>query len=155
MISNILKFAVDTLNPQKEYIIEIKESRKRRSLDANAYFWVLVDKLSEVTKINKTEVYRNAIKEIGGTSETVCVKAEAVEKLCKAWTKNGLGWQCDVIDSKINGCKCVVLYYGSSAYDTRQMSRLIDNIVQDCKAVGIETMTPDELQVLKAAWGKE
>lgn len=43
----------------------------------------------------------------------------------------------------------MLLYYGSSTYDGAQMARLIDNIVQDCKAVGIETMTPDELARLE------
>lgn len=43
-------------------------------------------------------------------------------------------------------------YHGSSTYDTAQMSRLIDNIVQDCKALGIETMTPDKLSILKEEW---
>lgn len=57
--------------------------------------------------------------------------------------------------SKLKGCNNLILYYGSSTYNTEQMSRLIDNIVQDCKAVGIETMTPAELAALKDAWGKE
>ena len=47
----------------------------------------------------------------------------------------------------------VTLYYGSSTYDTKQMSRLIDNIVQDCQAVGIETLTPDKLALLLEEWG--
>ena len=45
-----------------------------------------------------------------------------------------------------------MLYYGSSTFDTKQMSRLIDNIVQDCKAVGIETLTPQQLDALKEGW---
>ena len=58
----------------------------------------------------------------------------------------------DVNPSKIEGCKNVTLYYGSSTYDTRQMSRLIDLVVQDCKEQGIETMTPFELDALKERW---
>ena len=45
----------------------------------------------------------------------------------------------------------MILYYGSSTYDTQQMSLLIDHIVQDAKALGIETMTPAELEALKIA----
>ena len=45
-----------------------------------------------------------------------------------------------------------MFYRGSSVYDNAQMSRLIENIVQDCKAVGIETLTPSELERLKEGW---
>lgn len=45
-------------------------------------------------------------------------------------------------------------YISSSDYDTEQMSRLIDMVVQDCKAEGIETMTPQELDALKSRWGE-
>lgn len=48
----------------------------------------------------------------------------------------------------------MVLYYGSSTFDTKQMARLIDNIVQDCKALGIETLTPQQLDALKEEWGR-
>ena len=56
--------------------------------------------------------------------------------------------------SKIKGCVNVTVWYGSSVYDTKQMSRLIDAIVQDCKAAGIETMTPAELDALVSRWGE-
>lgn len=137
---------------QKQYVVEVKEHRKRRSLDANAYFWVLADKLSAANGLTKEEVYKNAIRDISGVSDTVCVLNESVEKVRQGWQKHGLGWQTEEYPSKLEGCTNVILYYGSSAYDSAQMSRLIDNIVQDCKAVGIETMTPAELESLKAGW---
>lgn len=46
-------------------------------------------------------------------------------------------------------------YYGSSTYDTRQMSQLIDSLVQDCKALDIETMAPDKLAAMMEAWNAE
>ena len=64
-----------------------------------------------------------------------------------------MGWLTNTLPSKIPGCTNVILYYGSSAYDTNQMSRLIDRIVQDCKDAGIETLTPDKLDAMKAGWG--
>ena len=134
---------------------EIKKTRKKRSLDANAYFFVLADKLSEVLNIPKEEIYRGYIKEIGGVSEIVCVKDEAVKKLCEGWQHNGLGWQTDTIPSKLKGCTNVILYYGSSTYDTAQMSRLIDRIVEDCKIQGIETKTPEEIANMLSLWGCE
>ena len=150
---NDFKLLVDEMNGLEKLSIEIKPFRKKRSLDANAYFFVLADKLAEKLNISKVEVYRNAIREIGGVSETVCVKNEAVDKLCEAWSEKGIGWQTDTFTSKIEGCTNVILYYGSSTYDTAQMSRLISNIVQDCKDQGIETATPNEIANLLSLWG--
>lgn len=133
--------------------IDIRKARKRRSLDANAYFWKLVDALSKETGAPKAEIYQRYIKNIGGVSEVVCVKKEAVERLCSGWSGNGLGWQTDTFPSKIDGCTNVILYYGSSTYDTAQMSRLIDLCVQDCEALNIPTKTPDEIARLVSLWG--
>ena len=149
---NDFEALVDEMRDKDKLSIEVKPYRERRSLDANAYFFVLADKLAEKLNTTKEEVYRNAIKEIGGVSETVCVRNQAVERLCEGWRKNGLGWQTDTFPSKIEGCTNVILYYGSSTYDTAQMSRLIDNIIQDCKAVGIETCTPEETARLLSLW---
>lgn len=143
---------LDDLTPGKLYDVEIKQHRERRSLDANAYAWVLMDKLAEKTGIPKTEIYRHYIREIGGNSETVCVVEVAVKKLRTGWEHNGLGWQTDIQPSKISGCVNVILYYGSSTYDSAQMSRLIDMIVYDCKSQGIETMPPDKLAALMEGW---
>ena len=132
---------------------EIKKASKKRSRDANALAWVLIDKLAEKTRISKTEVYRSAIKEIGGVSEVVCIQDKAVERLCSGWQKNGLGWQTETVPSKIPGCTNVILYYGSSTYDTAQMSRLLDLIIQECEQQGIPTLR-DEAAELLGKWGK-
>ena len=145
---------IDSLEDAKQYVMTIKEKKKKRSLDANSYFWLLCDKLAEKTRIPKTEIYRNYIKEIGGVSDTVCVLDKAVDKLCEAWEQNGLGWQTDRYRSKMKGCTNVVLYYGSSTYDSKQMSRLIELIVQDCNINEIETLPPEQLQMLNEEWGK-
>lgn len=134
--------------------VTVKKHREKRSLNANAYSWVLLDKLAESTGTPKSEIYRREVRDVGGNTETVCVREKAVQKLCDSWNKNGIGWQTEVMDSKIEGCKNVVLYYGSSTFDTKQMARLIDNIVQDCKALGIETLTPQQLDALKEEWGR-
>ena len=128
--------------------IEIKKHRQRRSLDANSYAWVLIGKIAEVMHVDRAEVYREAIRAIGGTSTIVCVPDKAVETLLDSWKSKGMGWQTETMPSKIKGCTNVVLYYGSSTYDTRQMSLLIDHLVQDAKALGIETMPPRELEAM-------
>ena len=132
-----------------EVNVEIKKSRKGRSKTSNSYAWELIDKIAEKTRIKKSEVYRNAIRDIGGVSTTVCVQNKAVDKLIQSWEHNGLGWQAERIESKIDGCTNVILYYGSSVYDTDQMSRLIDSLVQDAEALGIPTVSPAEEERLR------
>lgn len=142
------------MNGMEKLSIEIKPYRARRSLDANAYAWVLMDRLAEKLNESKVNIYREYIRHIGGNSEIVCVKNSALERLCDAWGKNGVGWVTDTLPSKLEGCTCVILYSGSSTYDTAQMSRLLDLIIQDCKIQGIPTETPDEIARLKALWGE-
>ena len=151
--TNKARQVIDSLKEGKAYDVEIKEHREKRSLDANAYFWVLADRLAEKTRIPKTDIYRSYIREIGGNHEVVCVADSAVEKLRSGWERNGLGWQTDTMPSRLPGCARVVLYYGSSTYDTAQMSRLIDLIVQDCREQGIETLPPDKLAGMMEEWG--
>lgn len=128
--------------------LTVKRYRHKRSLDANAYAWVLVDKIAARMRLSKSQVYKDHIRALGGVSETVCVQDRAVERLRQAWSKNGLGWQSETFPSKIEGCTNVTLYYGSSTYDTAQMSALIDALVQTCKSLGIETMPPEQLNSL-------
>ena len=131
---------------------EITRKRQKRSLDANSYAWVLIDKIAEALHLDKTEIYRREIREIGGTSEIVCVKNEAVERTAEIWERNGLGWQAEPFPSKIPGCTNLRLHYGSSVYDTKQMSALIDQLVQDAKALDIETLSDREISLLKDGW---
>lgn len=144
----------DDLKAAEKLSFKVGKFRNRRSLDANAYCFVLIGKIAEKTNVPKEEVYRKAVKEIGGNYDVVCVQDKAVEALCQAWSKMGLGWQTDTFPSKIEGCTNVAMYYGSSTYDVPTMSRLIDNIVQDCKALGIETKSSEELESLLGEWGK-
>ena len=135
------------------YDLEVKEHRKKRSLDANAYAWVLINKLADVMRMSPTEVYRQAIQDISGNSEILPIKEEAVDQFMQAWSHNGIGWLCrDMGKSKLPGYRNLMVYYGSSVYNTKQMSDLIDHLVQDCKALDIETMTPDKLSLLMDEW---
>ena len=142
------------LDPEKEYVLTVKEHKKKRSLNANSYAWVLLDKLAERLNIAKTDIYKAYIKEIGGNSDLVCCIDRAVPDLCKAWSDRGIGWLTDTEESKLPGCTNVRLYYGSSTYNTAQMSRLIELIVQDCRSYGIETLTPEELAKMNEEWGR-
>lgn len=141
------------LEAGKEYKITIKEKKKRRSLEANAYAWALIDKLASQLHESKTAIYKGYIREIGGNSEIYRLKSDAADIICEAWQQNGLGWISEKFKSIYAGYTNVILYYGSSAYDSEQMSRLIDLIVQDCKALGIETKRPEEIKKILKEWG--
>ena len=132
--------------------IEAKKHRNKRSLDANAYCWVLCEKLAVKMNISKEEVYKQEIMMVG-KSVIVPIKNEEVEYFKSAWENKGLGYICESLgNSKIQGYENLRLYYGSSSYNTKDMSRLIDSIVEDCKLQGIETATPEELARLKETW---
>ena len=136
----------------KHIDMTLKQYRKARSLDANAYYWVLLDRLATVVNVPKTEIYRMHVRDIGGNCEMFTVKNFAVERLCNGWSRNGMGWITDTMPSRYDGYTNVFLYYGSSTYDTHQMSRLIDLAVQDCQAQGIETKTPAEIENMLSLW---
>lgn len=143
----------EKLLPEKRLAIKVGKYKKKRSLDANAYCWVLIGKLAEKLNVTTTEVYRQAIKEIGGNSDTVCVQDKAVQSLCDGWARNGIGWQTDTFPSKIEGCTNVILYYGSSTYDSSQMHRLLEFVLEECRLQNIDTKTKEEIDSLLGQWG--
>jgi len=139
---------------EKVYVAELKQYREKRSLDANAYYHVLLGKLSEVLRIPTTELYRAHIREIGGNFEIIPIREEALNRFTTIWQNNGLGWVVDDLGkSKLSGYANIKAYYGSSTYNINQMSRLIDMVVQDCIEQEIEVRTPIELERLKEEWG--
>ena len=144
----------DDLKDLEKISVELKPYKERRSLDANAYCWVLIDKLAEKIGVSKESIYREAIKHIGGNCEIVCVTNVAVDKVRQGWERNGIGWLTETFPSKIEGCTNIILYYGSSVYDSSQMNRLLDNIIQDCEALNIPTETPEKIAEMKSLWGE-
>lgn len=81
------------------------------------------------------------------------MKNEEVEYFKSAWENKGLGYICeDLGKSKLENFENLRLYYGSSSYNTKDMARLINSIVEDCKLQGIETLPSEELQSLIDGW---
>ena len=145
--------AVVRKHKDRLYDLEVKEHRKKRSLDANAMAWSLINQIADVLRIPPVEVYRQAIQDISGNNEILPIKEDAVEQFKNAWSHHGIGWICrDLGKSKIKGYRNIMVYYGSSVYDTRQMSELIDHLIQDCKALDIETKSPEEIASIMGAW---
>lgn len=135
--------------------IQIKKASKRRSLSANGLAWVLIDQIAEKTHMKKTEVYRNAIREIGGVSTYMGMRNDVIPVFTRSWEMGHLGRQVEVIEgSQKEGWSNVQVYFGSSEFDTEQMSRLIDSLKQDAEALGIPTISPEEEKRLLAQWGK-
>jgi len=149
------------LNQYKEdtLSLDIAKKREKRSLNANAYYWVLADKIAKQISLTKDkpytsrEIYREHIKDIGAYYMMPIKKSE-IDKFTGVWESNGIGWIVeDYGDSKHEGYEVLKCYYGSSSYDTQQMSRLIELAVSDAKELGIETLTPNEIAELLAFWG--
>lgn len=144
---------VGEMKPRK-YVAEIKEHRNRRSLDANAYAWTLIGQLAAKLSADGVvhtpeQVYRAAIMDVGDNYEVIPIRDDALDRWLHIWAGKGLGWVCEIIGkSKIEGYTNTRCFYGSSVYDTAQMTRLISILVDECKAVGVETMPADELASL-------
>lgn len=142
----------DELSRCEKLSIKIGKHREKRSLNANNYAWKLITELAEKNNLPKEEVYKKYIKEVGVYKQTE-ISENAVETLMHSWSLHGIGWFTEKVDYAENdGFVIVNLYYGSSQYNTKQMSRLIDFIVQDCKALGIETKTPNQIAEMLSLW---
>lgn len=157
--NDLITLLKDLEEKKDKLTIEVKEYRKGRSLNANGYFWKLCGdlskKLSNQVATSSVEIYRNYITQLN-VYRDVEICDSAVDTLIHSWGLNGLGWIAEKIDTGGHeGFSIVRLYYGSSTFNTRQMSRLIDMVVTDCKEQGIEVMTPNELSLLKERWGDE
>ena len=125
---------------------------QKRSLTANAYAWALMNQLAEKLNTPVLEIYRNLIRDIGGNSDIVTVRADAARRLKNGWEIKGDGWQCRKLDempTPQGSYYTLQCWYGSSVYDSAQMHRLIELIVQECQQQGIPTMTPEEIAKLK------
>lgn len=131
--------------------VEIKRERGKRRRNANAYCWVLCEKIAEAlgNGTTKVEVYRESIRQIGVCKAFSDLSESDLRTMETAWGRLGIGWLTERIDEHTLMC-----YYGSSEYNTKQMARLLDNLIQDAKALGITTETPDEIEKMKALWGE-
>ncbi len=140
---DIEKLADDTLGKiGKKILINIKQLRKKRSLNANAYFWVLLNDLAIKLDTTVDELYKRYVREYG-VSQLVLVPGneEAKTEFIKQWGRghDSTGWFAEDFG------KCIRVFFGTSTYDSKQMARIIQAVIDDCKAAGINTLTPDEV----------
>lgn len=151
--------------------IEIKKASKRRSMDANNYFWHICGEIAKVSSKystdGKNDVYRDAIRAQGEYASLV-IREDAIPTFTHRWSEKGTGWFSEIIDdyymptdeySDVMGdtqtYKIVHAYYGSSTYDTASMSRIIDYVVHIATDLGIPTITDNEYEKLLSAWTRK
>lgn len=134
--------------------IELKKWYKKRSLDMNAYCWKLISLISEKENIDKEIIYKDLIK-YTNTYTQICLKNDAVETFKRVWQKNGLGYVVETYPSKLEGCTNIHAYYGSSSFNTKEMSHFIELIIQECNQLGIETKTKEEIESMMKEWDKK
>ena len=139
-----------TLTQGKRLTVEVTREKKRRSLDANAYLWVLLGKMAAVLQTDKDAVYIEMLSRYGVYTHVV-VKPQVAERVKQEWrTVRELG------EVTVNGKVGIQLqcYFGSSSYTTAEMATLIDGVISECKDMGIETATPAELDRMMGEWGR-
>lgn len=144
---------IDMLKDSKLSIKAVKY-RQKRSLDANAYLWVICTKLAEIHQTSKDEIYEQMLQKYGVLYQDeednyiiVTLKADIdTSKLEGHWK-----YYKSSEDGKF---KSYLMIKGTSLYNTSEMARFIDMVVQEAKEEGIETLTPAELERMKAQWNQ-
>ena len=130
----------------KDMRVKLTKWSEKRSLDANAYLWVLCTKLAEVHDSSKDEIYEECIQKYGYFDDppiTITVKANVDMSVIDGH------WKFLKSDGKFAGYMRI---RGSSEYTRAEMAHFLDMVVQDAKDSGIEVLTPNELERLKNDW---
>lgn len=138
--------------------IDSKKYRAKRSMDANALMWCLCKEIAQAMPTPHTdrEIYRHAIRDVG-EYEPLPIKDKAVDTFVERWGMNGIGWIAEVTDkSKTPGYTLIRAYYGSSTYDSKQMSVLLDYLVDEAKQMGITLRaSKEQIEEAKRRWGEK
>lgn len=142
----------DSIKSLDKLDVKAVKHREKRSLDANAYAWVLMSKIADALGTSKEEVYEVMLRRYGVLYEdedgyiTVTVSNKVdMSKVDGHW----------FLVRESEKFKAYAMIKGSSQYDTKEMSHFIDGIVSEAKALGIETLTPIELEKMKVGWNHE
>lgn len=146
---------LETIKAAEKLKITAVKYRKKRSLDANAYYWVILTKLAEKLETGKSELHNYMLREYGqiekddeGQSIIFSIKSDIdISKRYDIYAK-------PIGTGTVNGKEFIhyVLLKGSHTYDSREMSVLINGLVYEAKLQGIETLPPDELERMVNAW---
>ena len=138
------------LTQGKRLDVNITREKKRRSLDANAYLWVLLGKMAAVLQTDKDAVYIEMLSRYGVYTHVV-VKPQVAERVKQEWrTVRELG------EVTVNGKVGIQLqcYFGSSTYTSSEFSTLLDGVISEAKEIGIDVISESEKARLIEEWGK-
>lgn len=158
MVRTSNKIITYLLEQARDKQFELKEYKPKRSLDSNAYCWVLCDEIAkelskDETIITKEKIYQDGILQIG-TFEPMIIEEKAFENFKRIWQRQGLGFLVQEVSRK-DKCVKVHCYYGSSTYDSKEMSLLINLLVELAKSLNIETKSDKEIESLLKEWDKK
>ena len=138
--------------------ISIRKSTPKRSKTANDFMWAMCTDIGNAMKppLPKEMVYRQAIRDVG-VYQPLPIREDAVERFKTVWESRGTGWFVEIVDDcKFPGYKKVFAYFGSSTYNTAEMSRVIDYLKQDMDAMGLAIpIGKDEWERLLKEWGQK
>lgn len=138
----------DELNQCEKLSIKIGKYRERRSLNANALCWKVCTEIANVLRSDKDSVYLEMLKRYGQSEIVSVLSTVDVSGYFKYYDTFGTGY---VKGKEFTHYK---VYKGSSEYDTREMSILLDGIIDEAKCMGIEVLSESELALLKTEWRK-
>lgn len=128
--------------------ITAKKHRNRRSKNANALLWSCIGKIATAVCADKWDIYLTMLKRYGEFTY-VCVKPNAVDMLKRQWR------ECEELGPiMVNGTPAMQMlcYYGSSTYDTRQFTALLEGVFSEMQQMGIETPSEEEMRLSLEAW---
>lgn len=126
--------------------VSMEPLSKARTKSQNAYMWSLIAQLAEKLRSTKEEVYREFVRNYG-VSDFISISSAAAQSFMDMWSRKGIGWESELISD--NGKMAdIAVYYGSSAYDSKEMSRLLEAVINECNGQGIATYTLEEAMKL-------
>lgn len=147
VIDGDIREVYDTLR-DKAVSVDIKAWHPRRSLNANSYAWVLIGKIANMIGSTADEVYIECLRAYGQSMMYPALPDVDVSGYFKYYTREQDG----VLNGKV--CAWYRVYKGSSQFDTAEMAKFIDGIISEAKALGIDTETPQNIELIKQRWGE-
>lgn len=139
----------------KEVEIKLSSPTKKRSLDSNAYLWVLCTKLAEVLHSSKDEIYEDFIQKYAPYYEDEDEKPITITVASHVDMSKIEGHWKYLRESENGKFKAYLMLKGSSQFDNREMKHFLDRVIEECEDQDIDVMTPDEIAKMNALWGKK
>lgn len=142
--------AINNIAECEKLNIKAVKYRKRRSLNANALLWECIGKIAGAVKADKWDIYLQMLKRYGKFTH-ICVKPSMVDAVKAQWR------ECEVLgDIEINGRSAVQMlcYFGSSTYDSKEFSVLLDGVISEMQEMGLETPLAEDTRKALEQWGQ-